>query len=254
MTPELKEFNKCKKNIVYFVETYCKYLTPDGKIHDVVLTKKKKDFLKALADGNNHKIIAMGYRQSGKTMLEIVFALWKMCFYPMSRVAVVPCLKINASTIYGRFMEMANLLPDWMGFKKDTKSRQPGTFINGSQFVSVWDPEFLRGLSINTLFVDELAFFHQDKREALIKLCAPGFAAMGCKVVFISSVCRKKGLFYETWKQANSEDKQGWIPFEFSISEKMTIDGLKQFVECTDMSGETNGIFEYFQKLIYSNN
>ena len=91
------EYEKCKNDIVYFAETYCKTDDPSKPGTSIVLLEKKRKFLKALANNDIHKIIALGYRQCGKTTLAIIFALWKMYFFPNSHVVIVSARKIIVS-------------------------------------------------------------------------------------------------------------------------------------------------------------
>lgn len=74
---EIKEWLKCKNDIVYFVEKYCKIMTPEG-IQQVTLRDYQIEYLKHL---EQHRLsILLSARQAGKTVTSALFMLHYMCF------------------------------------------------------------------------------------------------------------------------------------------------------------------------------
>ena len=72
---EIKEWLKCKNDIVYFVEKYCKLMTPEG-IKNVTLRDYQTEYLKHLE--NNRLSIMLSARQAGKCNSFIVKVLVKI--------------------------------------------------------------------------------------------------------------------------------------------------------------------------------
>lgn len=72
---EIKEWLKCKNDIVYFVEKYCKLMTPEG-IKNVTLRDYQTEYLKHLE--NNRLSIMLSARQAGKCNSFIVKVLVKL--------------------------------------------------------------------------------------------------------------------------------------------------------------------------------
>ena len=77
---EIDEFHKCSNDIVYFVETHCRFLTDAGR-KLVKLRPYQKDILRSLAKENysekfkellpeNRNIIVMASRQTGKCLFD----------------------------------------------------------------------------------------------------------------------------------------------------------------------------------------
>ena len=72
---EIKEWLKCKNDIVYFVEKYCKLMTPEG-IKNVTLRDYQTEYLKHLE--NNRLSIMLSARQAGKCNSFVVKVLVKL--------------------------------------------------------------------------------------------------------------------------------------------------------------------------------
>ena len=74
---EIKEWLKCKNDIIYFVEKYCKLMTPEG-IKNVKLREYQRNYLKHL---EKHRLsIYLACRQCGKTTTSAVFMLHYILF------------------------------------------------------------------------------------------------------------------------------------------------------------------------------
>ena len=74
---EIEEWIRCKNDIIYFVEKYCKLMTPEG-IKYVKLRDYQKRYLKHLVD--NRLSIYLACRQCGKTTTSAVFMLHYILF------------------------------------------------------------------------------------------------------------------------------------------------------------------------------
>lgn len=74
---ELDEWIKCKNDIIYFVEKYCKLMTPEG-IQHVTLRDYQVDYLRHLE--KNRLSIMLSARQAGKTTTSALFMLHYICF------------------------------------------------------------------------------------------------------------------------------------------------------------------------------
>ena len=74
---EIDEWKKCKNDIVYFVESYCQIMTPEG-IKKVKLRDYQVEYLKHLE--KNRLSIMLSARQAGKTVTSALFMLHYLCF------------------------------------------------------------------------------------------------------------------------------------------------------------------------------
>ena len=74
---EIEEWKKCKDDIIYFVENYCKIMTPEG-IQKVKLRDYQLEYLEHL---QKHRLsIMLSARQVGKTVTSSLFMLHYICF------------------------------------------------------------------------------------------------------------------------------------------------------------------------------
>lgn len=74
---EIQEWLRCKNDIIYFVEKYCKLMTPEG-IKNVKMRDYQRRYLKHLVD---HRLsIYLACRQCGKTTTSAVFMLHYILF------------------------------------------------------------------------------------------------------------------------------------------------------------------------------
>ena len=74
---EIEEWLKCKNDVVYFVENYCKIMTPEG-VKKVKLRDYQIEYLKHL---EQHRLsILLSARQAGKTVTSALFMLHYICF------------------------------------------------------------------------------------------------------------------------------------------------------------------------------
>lgn len=74
---EVKEWLKCKNDILYFAEKYCKLMTPEGIKH-IYLRDYQKKYLKHLEE--NRLSIYLACRQCSKTTMSSIFMLHYICF------------------------------------------------------------------------------------------------------------------------------------------------------------------------------
>lgn len=74
---EVKEWKKCKNDILYFAEKYCKLMTPEGIKH-ITLRDYQKRYLKHLE--KNRLSIYLACRQCGKTTTSAIFMLHYILF------------------------------------------------------------------------------------------------------------------------------------------------------------------------------
>ena len=74
---EIEEWLRCKNDILYFAEKYCKLMTPQG-IQHITLRDYQKLYLKHLEE--NRLSIYLACRQCSKTTMSSIFMLHYICF------------------------------------------------------------------------------------------------------------------------------------------------------------------------------
>lgn len=69
---------KAKEDIIYFAENFFTIIADGVRTH-IPLRPYQKDFLRAMAD--NKRLLLNCSRQSGKTTLMTIYAVWLATFY-----------------------------------------------------------------------------------------------------------------------------------------------------------------------------
>lgn len=77
-TPEeIEEWKKCKEDVIYFANKYCKLMTPEG-VKNITLRDYQVEYLKVVSE---HRLsILCASRQCGKTTTSAIFLLWFITF------------------------------------------------------------------------------------------------------------------------------------------------------------------------------
>jgi hypothetical protein len=84
---EIQEYIRCKLDIHYFAEKYCRIKTEDGSIQNI----KLRDYQKEILDlyNNNRFSILMGSRQIGKTINSAITMLHYVTFNNDKNIMIV---------------------------------------------------------------------------------------------------------------------------------------------------------------------
>ena len=84
---EIKEFEKCTKNILHFAENYFFILKVGKGKEKIKLYKAQKRALKKMMDNPYFALLAS--RQIGKSTLMTIYILWMANFFPDQRILLV---------------------------------------------------------------------------------------------------------------------------------------------------------------------
>lgn len=112
------EVLKCSKDIIYFAEKYIKL--PYGK--HLALKDWQKKYLRHLTAGKDAVLDA--YRQSGKTLMNSIYAVWKTNFTPYQKITFVAVNKHMSDGCFENIKAMYDSLPEWMRSREDKTSER----------------------------------------------------------------------------------------------------------------------------------
>lgn len=93
---EIQEYIKCKLDVKYFAEKYCKIKREDGTVGDIKLRPYQKDILDLFA--NNRFSILASSRQSGKCLFVTMFIKTKNKKIPIGELYYNELSKIRSLT------------------------------------------------------------------------------------------------------------------------------------------------------------
>lgn len=146
----IEELRKCKSDIVYFAENFFYIVNIDEGKQKIKLYDAQKTMLLNMV--NNRFSVNLASRQSGKTSLLTIFALWMVCFNDDYRAAIVANKESTAINIFKRVRMAYEQLPNYIkpGVKDYGKTGM--TLGNDSSIVvSTTTATSIRGDSLNCI-------------------------------------------------------------------------------------------------------
>lgn len=213
----VREIVKCKRDIVYFANTYFKILSMKDGIRTIKLYPKQEDLLRFFKD--EKRAICLSARQSGKSSMYTIYLLWLCCFFPEKKAMLLANKAATAIELVGRIQLAYEYLPYWLKPKVVIWNKGQLMFSNRSEiraFSSSSDAA--RGFSCNVLVLDEMGFLPKHIADKLFTSIYPVISSSPeGKIIIVSTPNgTADNLYYDLWQQANSKTKneEGWKPFE----------------------------------------
>jgi hypothetical protein len=209
----IEDIEKCKRNILYFAENFF-YITnlDEGKIK-IKLHLYQKRILRSLRD--NRFVCMLSSRQSGKTTLFTIYALWIVCFQTDQRVLIVANKESTAINIFKRVRMAYEKLPNYLKPGVIEYGKTSMSLANGSSIgISTTSSDAGRGDSVNVVLLDELAFIDNHLVEEFWASVYPIISSSKKSKIFVASTPNGTGnLFHELYEGAMEEDPDkhnGW--------------------------------------------
>jgi hypothetical protein len=214
-TPEMvEEIDKCKNDIVYFAQNYFYIVEPDlGKMLIPLLPYQLR-LLEAFK--HNRFNIVLSSRQSGKTTVLTILALWYACFHDYKNIIIVANKEDTAKMIFKRVKLAYQELPIWLKPAVVTWGQESSEFSNGSNIgISTTTGSAARGQAIQMLLLDELAFIEPESIvEDFMKSVIPTISrAKTSKILITSTPKGKNNIFFKYYDAATKEGTDDWNGF-----------------------------------------
>ena len=212
----VREIAKCKKDIVYFANTYFKILTLNEGIRTIKMYPKQEEMLKFFK--NENRCVVLSARQSSKTTTYTIFLLWSTIFFPEKKAMILANKAATAIEIVSRIQLGYEYLPAWLKPKVIVWNKGQIMFSNRSE-IRGWasSSDAARGFSANCVVLDEMAFLPKNIADRLFTSIYPVLAtAKEGKMIIVSTPNGTvDNLYYDIWTQAHSKNNdEGWRPFE----------------------------------------
>lgn len=209
-TPEmLQHLERSRDDILYFAQTFFFIINLDKGKQLIKLHPCQLRVLKTLDSERFVSLLAS--RQSGKTTLMTIYALWIACFNKDKRILVVANKEKTAINIFRRIRTAYEMLPNYLkpGVKEYGKTSI--TLENDSSIgISTTSSDAGRGDSVNVLILDELAFIPNNIVDKFWKSVYPIISSSKQSKIFVASTPNgTKNLFYDLYIGA-LEGKNGW--------------------------------------------
>lgn len=197
-----KEWDKCKKDFIYFCRNYIKINTKDNGIVKFPIKKHQTSLLKNL--NKNRLILGVLPRQCGKTTCCLSYALHQAIFH--DKLVFFGDIKLDI--LKEKFYNLKSIidnLPIWM---KNIKSNTITgvSFTGGGKIIGSYvDIQSTRGITIDILILDEFAYVSDERAESFISSMFPTISSRNGKVIILSS-SNGKNHFYNMYKKSRKKE------------------------------------------------
>lgn len=208
-TPKLvKEYIKCSKDPIYFIETYMKIINIDKGLINFKMYEYQHRMIKSFQ--KNRNTIACCSRQSGKSTTTCGFILWYILFHKDKTVALLANKGDTAREILGKISKAYQNLPKWLQQGVGEWNKGSVALENGSRvFATSTSSNNVRGYSINMLFIDEAAFI--ENWEDFFQSVYPTISSGKDTKVILVSTPNGMNSFYSFWDSA-LQKKNDYFP------------------------------------------
>lgn len=198
----LKEIIKCTKDVRYFAENYAKIENTSGVI-DFQPFEFQKGLLRRYQ--MNSRNIVVSPRQMGISTCMSIFILWRAIFFPHKTIVICsPTFKVSQSVLE-IIKFMYDELPNWIKPSLVKNTNKDIEFSIESYIRSTFiSPDSIRGMAIDTLFVNNIDFFNDE--EILKQFWSMVVMPSIKNVIVTSNTIKKDGLFYELYQKSLSND------------------------------------------------
>jgi hypothetical protein len=210
-TPEMvAAIKKAKTNLLYFSENFFSIVNIDHGREVISLRKYQKRVLRKMRD--NRFVIVLSSRQSGKTTMMTIYALWLACFNTDQKIVLVANKESTAKDIFGRVRLAYEELPNWCKPGVVEYGKESMALANGSRIgISTTTGTAARGMSCNVLILDELAFIEPHIVDEFWKSVYPTISSSKKSKIFICSTPNgTENLFYRLYAGAIN-GTNGWM-------------------------------------------
>ena len=198
----VKSLKKARQNILHFAENFFHIVNLDQGRMLIDLYPYQKRVLRSLRD---HRFVAcLASRQTGKTTMMTIYALWIACFEDDQRILIVANKEQTAISIFSRVRLAYENLPNYLKPGVIEYGKTAMKLANGSSIgISTTSSDAGRGESVNVLILDELAFIPNNLVEQFWSSVYPIISASIKSKIFVASTPNGSGnLFFTLYTEA----------------------------------------------------
>lgn len=207
---QIRELERCRKDIFYFLEHYVKIIDIDVGIVPFKARDYQKDFIDKIH--NNRFVIALWPRQAGKTTTLVGEVLHYILFNDNKKVAILGDKEKTAKKILRDIKVSYELLPFWMQqgvveWNKTTIELENNVRV----LTGATEGASIRGESINLLLLDEFAHLGTNAAEEFMASVMPTISSGTTTKIVIISTPKGMNHYYKLWSDAES-GKNDYVP------------------------------------------
>lgn len=207
---QVKEFIRCSRDPIYFIEKYIKIVNVDQGLVSFNLYDYQKEIIETSV--SNRFVICKLPRQAGKTTTVAGLILWYTLFHENYNTAILANKRAQALEIVGRIQLAYEHLPDWLKQPIAEWNKGSVEFSNGSRILaSATSSSAIRGGSFNLVYLDEFAFVDNNMQEDFFASVYPTISSGKTSKVLITSTPNGLNMFYKIWvdsEEGNNDYKR----------------------------------------------
>lgn len=203
---EYEEYLKCKLDIHYFAENYCKIKLEDGSVGKMYLRDYQKDILDLY--NNNRFSILCASRQVGKTVSAAIAILHFITFNNDKTVMIVANKGDTSIEIIDKIKSIYRLLPFFLQTGLTNWNQRSLLFGDtGCRIKSAArTKEPAIGFTIDFLYLDEFAHIPRNIIEPYYRAVYPTVSAVKNSKIVITSTPNGLNLFHRILTDAERKD------------------------------------------------
>ncbi|NCA95509.1 MAG: hypothetical protein EOM74_00855 [Methanomicrobia archaeon] len=207
---ELFELKRCKEDIVYFANKYCKAMTEDG-VKNITLRPYQEDMLRHMT--NNQFSIIMASRQIGKTVCSGIKIMHYLCFSTEKNVLLTGNIWKTSKEIRDKIETSYEELPFFLKPGLIINNIQNMKFDNGCRLITETAKK-RSGISftIHFLYMDEFAHIEPNIIDEFYESMEPTVAAVKNSTIVITSTPNGFNKFAKIYEDAEA-GKNSFKPF-----------------------------------------
>jgi hypothetical protein len=217
---QVKDYDRCAKDPIYFIENYAKIVSLDKGVVLFNLFPYQRRLIKAIHE--NRMVVTKLFRQSGKSTTLAGYLAWYVLFNDYKRGAILANKAAIAREIFSRVQFIIENLPFWLQQGVLEWNKTSFELENGSScFCAASSPSSIRGKSVNMLLLDEFAHLDNSLAEDFIASVFPTISSSEESKLILVSTPKGMNHFYKVWVDAE-KGKNGFVPVEGHWSENPT--------------------------------
>jgi hypothetical protein len=193
---EVQEYIKCKLDIKYFAQKYCKIKTEDGTITHIQLRDYQKEILDLFS--KNRFSILCSSRQVGKTVNTAITILHFLLFNNDKNAMIVANVAATTIEIVDKIKSIYVLLPFFLKAGIKNWNQRSIVFDNGCRIKTAARSKTPAiGFTIDLLYMDEFAHIPSNIIEPYYTAAYPTVSAIQNSKIIITSTPNGMNLFYK---------------------------------------------------------
>jgi hypothetical protein len=198
---QIREYIKCSKDPIYFIENYVKIITLDKGFVQISLYPFQKQAITDIND--NRRVIVKAGRQVGKTTMVVGYILWYILFNQDKFVAILANKAPTAREILNRVKIAYEALPLWIQQGVKVWNKGDIELENNCRIMATSTASSaIRGYSISLLYLDEFAFVPSNIADEFFTSVYPTISSGTQSKILISSTPNGMNHFYRMWTEA----------------------------------------------------